>query len=64
MGKEEIRAPLKTPAWEAMNKDVITCSSISLKDGRNIPKQKDMSSVETYDQKQVFDSFFDGVFFA
>ena len=47
-----------------MNKDVITCSSISLKDGRNIPKQKDMSSVETYDQKQVFDSFFDGVFFA
>ena len=42
-----------------MNKDVIACSSVSLEDGRNIPKQRDISSVETYDQKQVFDSFFE-----
>ena len=42
-----------------MNKDVIPCSSVSLEDGRNNPKQRDMSSVETYDQKQVFDSFFE-----
>lgn len=26
---------------------------------RNIPKQRDLSNVETYDQKQVFDSFFE-----
>ena len=42
-----------------MNIDVIACSSVSLEDGRNIPKQRDISSVETYDQKQVFDSFFE-----
>ena len=56
-----------TPRWRisgcrfssAVNKDVIACSSVSLEDGRNIPKQRDISSVETYDQKQVFDSFFE-----
>ena len=36
-----------------MNKDVIACSAASLKDGQNIPKQRDILSVETYDQKQV-----------
>ena len=43
----------------ALNKDVIACSSVSLEDGRNIPKQRDISSVETYDKKQVFDLFFE-----
>ena len=47
-----------------------TCSSVSLEDGQNIPKQSDIkkSSVETYDKKQVFDLFLKGannmVFFA
>ena len=31
---------------------------------RNIPKQRDLSNVETYDQKQVFDSFFERGIFA
>ena len=39
-----------------------TCSSVSLQDGQNIPKQSDIkkSSVETYDKKQVFDLFLKG----
>ena len=47
-----------------------TCSSVSLEDGQNIPKQSDIkkSSVETYDKKWVFDLFLKGannmVFFA
>ena len=46
------------------------CSSVSLEDGQNTPKQSDMkkSSVETYEKKHVFDLFLKGanimVFFA
>ena len=37
-----------------MKKDVIACSSVSLKNGQNIPKQSDLkkSSVKTYDKRQ------------
>ena len=45
-----------TQLWSlsAVKKDVIACSSVSLEDGQNIPKQSDIkkSSVKTYDKRQ------------